>query len=100
MLPAHSANAAYSSHSRVRPELANAARFDPIRFYQLVRQFRQIQADAEVESQRQMEQLKAGTIDDEVRRKIEEKVRQLAVLENLEYALEYTPESFDIIAML
>ena len=93
-------NAAYSSHSQVRPELAKAARSDPIRFYQLVRQFRKIQADAGVERQRQMEQLEAGTLDAEARRKIEEEVRQLAVSENLQYALEYTPELFDSVAML
>ena len=47
-----------------------------------------------------MEQLKAGTLDAEARRKIEEEVRQLAVSENLQYALEYTPELFDSVAML
>jgi len=83
-----------------QPELANAARSDPTRFSQLLRQFRQMQTDAEVERQREMDRLEADPFDVEAQRKIEELIRQQAVLENMDHALEYSPEAFGRVTML
>jgi len=83
-----------------QPELANAARSDPARFSQLLRQFRQMQADAELERQREMDRLEADPFDVEAQRKIEEAIRQQAVLENMDHALEYSPEAFGRVTML
>lgn len=83
-----------------QPELANAARSDPVRFSQLLRQFRQMQADAHLERQREMDRLEADPFDIEAQQKIEEAIRQQAVLENMEHALEYSPEAFARVNML
>jgi len=83
-----------------QPELANAARSDPARFSQLLRQFRQMQADAELERQREVARLEANPFDIEAQRKIEESIRQQAVFENMEHALEYSPEAFGGVTML
>ena len=91
---------AHSSHVQAQPELANAARSDPARFSQLLRQFRQMQADAELERQREIIRLEADPFDVEAQRKIEEAIRQQAVLENMEHALEYSPEAFGRVTML
>ena len=88
------------SHTQAQPELANAARSDPARFSQLLRQFRQMQADAEIERQREITRLEADPFDIEAQRKIEEAIRQQAVLENMEHALEYSPEAFGRVTML
>ena len=92
--------AAHSSRTQAQPELANAARSDPARFSQLLRQFRQMQADAEIERQREIIRLEADPFDIEAQRKIEEAIRQQAVLENMEHALEYSPEAFGRVTML
>ena len=57
---------------------------------------------ASIEQQRQVEiaRLNADPYDVEAQRKIEEAIRQEAVLENLEHALEYSPESFGRVTML
>lgn len=91
---------AHSPTTQSQPELANAARSDPARFSQLLRQFRQMQADAELERQREMDRLEANPFDVEAQRKIEEAIRQQAVLENMEHALEYSPEAFGRVVML
>ena len=88
------------STTQSQPELANAARSDPVRFDQLFRQFRQMQADAEVERQREIARLEADPFNVEAQTKIEEAIRQQAVLENMEHALEYSPEAFGRVTML
>jgi DNA damage-inducible protein 1 len=59
-----------------------------------------MQADAELERQREMDRLEANPFDVEAQRKIEEAIRQQAVLENMEHALEYSPEAFGRVTML
>jgi len=59
-----------------------------------------MQADAELERQREMDRLEANPFDIEAQRKIEEAIRQQAVLENMEHAIEYSPESFGRVVML
>lgn len=85
---------------RSQPELARAARSDPDRFSQLLRQLRQMRVDADLERQREIDRLEADPFDVEAQRKIEELIRQQAVLENMDHALEYRPEAFGRVNML
>ncbi|OSC97908.1 hypothetical protein PYCCODRAFT_1046104 [Trametes coccinea BRFM310] len=81
---------------QTNPEIANAAQNDPARFAELLRQTHGRQAEAE----RDRALLEADPYDIEAQRRIEEAIRQQAVLENLEHALEYSPESFGRVTML
>lgn len=56
--------------------------------------------NAELAQQREIERLNADPYDVEAQRKIEEAIRQQAVMENMEHALEYSPESFGRVSML
>lgn len=85
---------------QTQPEIAHAAQNDPARFADLLRQLRARQSEAEIERQRDIERLNADPFDIEAQRKIEEAIRHQAVLENLEHALEYAPESFGRVTML
>nr|KIR48640.1 DNA damage-inducible protein 1 [Cryptococcus bacillisporus CA1280] len=58
------------------------------------------QRDAEFEKQRQIEALNADPYDIEAQKKIEEAIRMEAVLENMQHAMEYSPESFGNVTML
>lgn len=75
-----------------RPELAEAAASNPSRFAALLRQFRQETQHREVES--------ADPYDMDAQRRIEEAIRQEAIMENLNHALEYSPEFFGRVHML
>lgn len=82
------------------PELAEAAQNNPARFKELYNargdRYRQMQ-----EEKRQMEDLlMADPFDVEAQRKIEEAIRQERVLENMEHAMEFSPESFGRVMML
>ena len=81
---------------KTQPELANAAQSNPARFAELLRQTR----DAEMNRMREIERLNADPFNIEAQRRIEEVIRHQAVIENLEHALEYAPESFGRVTML
>jgi len=83
-----------------QPELAAAAQSDPARFAELLRHTRERQYNAELAQQREIERLNADPYDVEAQRKIEEAIRQQSVLENMEHAIEYSPEAFGRVTML
>ena len=57
-------------------------------------------AQAELAQQQEVERLNDDPYDIDAQQKIEEAIRQQAVMENLEHALEYSPESFGRVTML
>ncbi|RDB19948.1 DNA damage-inducible protein 1 [Hypsizygus marmoreus] len=83
-----------------QPELAAAAQSNPQQFAELLRHTRERQYSAELARQHEIERLNADPFDIEAQQKIEEAIRQQAVLENMEHALEYSPESFGRVTML
>jgi DNA damage-inducible protein 1 len=88
------------SEYQTQPEIAAAAQSNPARFAELLGQTRDRQYQAELEEQREIQRLNADPFDVEAQRRIEEAIRQQAVLENMEHALEYAPESFGRVTML
>lgn len=85
---------------QVHPELADAAQSNPSRFAELLPQTRERQMSAEMAREREIENLNADPFDVEAQRRIEEAIRLQAVMENLEHAIEYAPESFGRVTML
>lgn len=85
---------------QTQPELASAVQSNPTRFAELLRQTRERQYEVEMARQRELELLNADPFDVEAQRRIEEAIRQHAVIENMEHALEYSPESFGRVTML
>ena len=85
---------------QTQPELAEAARNDPARFSRLLKHIRQRYQEIENERQREMALLDADPFNVEAQRKIEDTIRQQAVMENMEHALEYSPEAFGRVTML
>lgn len=83
-----------------QPELAQAAQSDPQRFAQLLNSIQQGQYDQQLERQRQIAALNDDPFDIEAQRKIEEMIQQEQILENLNNAMEYHPESFARVTML
>lgn len=83
-----------------QPELSEAAKNDPARFAQLYHQLSERLAAVEVDRQRAMEVLDSDPFNVEAQRRIEEAIRQQAIMENMEHALEYSPESFGRVTML
>ncbi|KAH9999908.1 hypothetical protein BJV77DRAFT_499480 [Russula vinacea] len=88
------------SLQETQPELAAAATSDPRRFAELLRELSALRADQERRRQAEIASLNADPFDIEAQRRIEEAIRQEAVLENLEHAIEYSPESFGRVTML
>ncbi|KAK0544065.1 DNA damage-inducible protein 1 [Tilletia horrida] len=86
-----------------RPELAEAVTSSPQRFLQLLEAER-ARTNAAHSARIQTEQAMAsGNVDEfdiEAQRKIEEAIRQERVMENLEHAMEFSPESFGRVTML
>ena len=85
---------------QTQPEIAAAAQSNPARFAELLKQTRDRQAEAETAHQREIATLNADPFDVEAQRRIEEAIRQQAVIDNMEHALEYSPESFGRVTML
>ncbi|KAF5333250.1 hypothetical protein D9611_002770 [Ephemerocybe angulata] len=85
---------------QAQPELAEAAQNNPQRFAELLRQTRERQYSAELEQQREIERLNMDPFDVEAQQKIEDAIRQQAVMENMQHALEYSPEFFGRVCML
>ncbi|KAG5654218.1 hypothetical protein H0H81_005905 [Sphagnurus paluster] len=83
-----------------QPELAAAAQSNPQRFAELLRQTRERHRAAELARQQEIANLNADPFNLDAQRKIEEAIRQAAVMENMEHALEYSPESFGRVTML
>jgi DNA damage-inducible protein 1 len=88
------------SELQAQPDLAAAAQQDPARFAQLMHEQQQRHQQAEAARQRELELINADPFDVEAQRRIEEAIRQQAVIENMEQALEYSPESFGRVIML
>jgi DNA damage-inducible protein 1 len=80
----------------VQPELAHAAQHDPARFAELLKHTH----EAMDMQQRQFSQYDADPFDIEAQKKIEEAIRRQAILENMEHAMEYSPEAFGKVIML
>ncbi|PPQ86822.1 hypothetical protein CVT25_012653 [Psilocybe cyanescens] len=85
-----------SSSDYTQPELAAAAQSNSTRFAELLRQTR----DRHLNAEREIERLNADPYDVDAQRKIEEAIRQEAVAENMDHALEYSPEFFGKVTML
>jgi len=83
-----------------QPELADAVANHPERFVELLRQQQARHQAAELAREREIEALNADPFDVEAQKRIEEAIRQQAVMENLEHAMEYSPESFGRVSML
>jgi DNA damage-inducible protein 1 len=83
-----------------QPEIAHAVQHDPQRFAELLRQTKARQQEAELARQREIELLNSDPFDVEAQKRIEELIQQQAVLENMEHAMEYSPESFGRVTML
>ncbi|KAF3924580.1 hypothetical protein AA313_de0200165 [Arthrobotrys entomopaga] len=82
-----------------QPELADAVN-DPQRFSQIYQMLDQRRRDAEMEKDREIARLNDDPFNVESQRRIEELIREEAVRENLQNALEYNPESFGRVTML
>jgi DNA damage-inducible protein 1 len=80
--------------------MAQAVQSDPARFAELLRQTQERQNAAEMQRQHEISLLNADPFDVEAQRKIEEAIRQQAVMENMDHAIEYSPESFGRVTML
>ncbi|EST06083.1 Aspartic peptidase, DDI1-type [Kalmanozyma brasiliensis GHG001] len=77
------------------PQLADAAANSPSRFLQMLRAQR-----SAMESQDSELNDITDEFDIDAQRRIEENIRQQRVMENLEHAMEYSPESFGRVTML
>ncbi|KAA1075366.1 DNA damage-inducible protein 1 [Puccinia graminis f. sp. tritici] len=82
------------------PELANAAEQSPERFAELMRTFQQQQQSSARQRRQDEELLHSDPFDIEAQRRIEEHIRQERVWENMQHAIEFSPESFGRVTML
>ena len=89
-----------TGNAQTAPEILDAAQHNPARFADLIRQTRQRHMDAQSDADRERMLLEADPFSLDAQRKIEEAIQQQAVLDNLEHALEYSPEFFGRVTML
>ncbi|KAG4303241.1 hypothetical protein PCANB_000587 [Pneumocystis canis] len=85
---------------RTYPELADAAVHDPERFKKIIENLSLNKEELEIQRQREIAALNMDPLNVEAQTRIEEIIRQEAVMENLENAMEYHPESFGRVTML
>jgi hypothetical protein len=83
-----------------QPEVAEAAQHNPSRFAELLRQLRPRHQQIEEQRLQDMAELDADPYNVDAQRRIEERIRQAAVLENMEQAIEHSPEAFGKVTML
>lgn len=83
-----------------QPELAAAAQNNPQRFAELLSETRRKHNDVELARQREIAALNMDPFDIEAQKKIAEAIRMEAVIENLEHAMEFSPEAFGRVHML
>lgn len=76
-----------------QPELADAAANNPTRFRELMLQFHAMQESARLQQEHESALLNSDPYNVDAQRKIEEAIRQQAVLENMETAMENMPEA-------
>lgn len=74
-----------------RPELADAVA-DPLRFHRVWQGMIRHQRDSDTEKQREMALLNADPFNEETQKKIEEIIREERVMENVQNAIDHTPE--------
>ncbi|KAG0151517.1 hypothetical protein CROQUDRAFT_26460, partial [Cronartium quercuum f. sp. fusiforme G11] len=82
------------------PEIADAAERSPERFAQLMSTFQQQQRQSAAQRRHDEELLHSDPYDVEAQRRIEEHIRQERVWENMQHAIEFSPESFGRVTML
>ncbi|WOO85742.1 DNA damage-inducible protein 1 [Vanrija pseudolonga] len=85
---------------QANPEFAASIQTGGSRFREMIRHQEQNMRAAAQEKERQTELLNADPYDIEAQKKIEEAIRMEAVLENMQHAMEYSPESFGHVTML
>lgn len=73
------------------PELADAVS-DPVRFRVVLQNMQRRQTEVEADKKRELALLNADPFNPETQAKIEEAIRQERVMENLQDAMDYTPE--------
>ncbi|KAG8882379.1 DNA damage-inducible protein 1 [Tulasnella sp. 403] len=83
-----------------QPELADAVANNPRRFAELLSETRRKQAEAELQRQREIVALNTDPFNIEAQKKIEEAIRMQAIMENMEHAMEFSPEAFGRVIML
>jgi DNA damage-inducible protein 1 len=74
-----------------QPELADAVS-NPLRFREVFQNVHRRQAEADADKQQELAMLNADPFDINAQRKIEEIIRQERVMENLQDAMDHTPE--------
>ena len=79
------------------PDLVDAAFTNPARFRELLPM---VAESTRSQKERNVARLNADPFDVEAQREIEEAIRRERVLENMEHAMEYSPESFGRVHML
>lgn len=88
-------------NSQTHPAIAEAVSSSPAEFFRLLSQQARTAAEAQrARQQAEMDLAAADEFDVDAQRKIEEAIREERVMENLEHAMEYSPESFGRVTML